>query len=142
VKRILETVAAVAVLATPMSAIAARVTVTDPWIRSLPASAAGYFTLRNDDSRTLTLRGAQSTACSSIMLHKSSNEGGMDSMSDLEPVKLAPHEIVKFAPGGYHLMCMDPRPEVKPGARVMITLIFDDHTGNPVSFAVKNAAGH
>jgi copper(I)-binding protein len=56
------------------------------------------------------LRAAQSDACGMVMLHKSSRGGGMATMSDVPEVKLAPHETVKFEPGSYHLMCMDPRP--------------------------------
>lgn len=141
-RKLLDVVVAAVVALTPVGAMAARVTVTDPWVRALPGNAAGYFILRNDDDNPIVLTGAQTTSCGAIMMHKTSSDGGMASMSDVDKVTLAPHEIVKFAPGGYHLMCMNPKAEVAPGKRVTILLMFADGTGNPVAFAVRNAAGH
>src|SRR5690349_1252912 len=122
-------------------ALAAKVTIANPWVRALPGNAAGYFTLTNDSDKTIVLTGARSTACGMVMLHKTSRGGGMASMSDMSEIRLAPHETVKFAPGGLHLMCMDPTPAMKPDKTVTVTLEFADKSQNPVSFAVKNAAG-
>jgi copper(I)-binding protein len=140
-RRLLETVAAVAVLM-PLAAEAAKITIAEPWVRALPGNAAGYFTLTNDSDKTIVLVGARSSACGMVMLHKTSREGGMASMSGMTEVRLAPHETVKFAPGGLHLMCMDQTAAMKPGKTVTMTLEFADKSQNPVSFAVKNAAGH
>jgi hypothetical protein len=126
----------------PVSVWAAKVTVTDAWIRSLPGQAAGYFTLHNDGSVPVVLNGASSSSCGTIMLHKSENNGGMSSMTDVPAVKLAPNETVKFEPGAYHLMCMDPKPALKPGTEATVMLKFTDKTQTAVRFAVKNAAGH
>jgi len=41
-------------------------------------------------------------------------------------VKLSPHETVKFAPGGLHLMCMEPTAAMKPGKTVTMVLEFSD----------------
>jgi copper(I)-binding protein len=126
----------------PVAASAAKVTIANPWMRALPGNAAGYFTLTNDSDKTVALTGVRSSACGMVMLHKTSRDGGMASMSDMAEIKLAPHETVKFAPGGLHLMCMEPSAAVKPGKVVTVTLEFADRSENPVSFAVKNAAGH
>ena len=141
-KRILEAMIAVAVLATPVSAFAAKVTVTGAWVRALPGNAAGYFTMKNDGDKTIVLTGVKTAACGMPMLHKTSSGGGMASMSDVNTIPLAPHETIKFAPGGYHIMCMDPTAAVKPGKSVTMTFLFADKTSNTVTFAVKNAAGH
>jgi len=126
----------------PVAAAAARITIADPWVRALPGNAAGYVTLTNDSDKTITLVGVRSNACGMVMLHKTSRDGGMASMSDMAEVKLSPHETVKFAPGGLHLMCMEPTAAMKPGKTVTMVLEFSDKSENPVSFAVKNAAGH
>jgi copper(I)-binding protein len=125
----------------PVSALAAKVTVTNAWVRALPGNAAGYFTLKNNDTKTVVLSGAHTDACGMIMLHKTNREGGMASMSDVSTVNVAPGETVKFEPGSYHLMCMDPKPSLKPGAQATITLEFADKGTTAVTFAVKNAAG-
>ncbi|HEX2592733.1 MAG TPA: copper chaperone PCu(A)C [Rhizomicrobium sp.] len=136
-----EFVLAAAVAAVPLSALAAKVSVTDAWVRALPGNAAGYFTLTNTGDTAITLTGIKTDACGMAMLHKTSMGGGMASMSMVDTIPLRPHETVKFAPAGYHVMCMSPTAAVKPGAKVTMTLLFADKTENAVVFAVKNAAG-
>jgi copper(I)-binding protein len=129
------------VLATPATALAAKVTVTGAWVRALPGNAAGYFTMRNDSDTPVALTGVRTVACGMAMLHKTWSGGGMASMSDVESVPLAPHETVRFAPGRYHVMCMEPTAAVKPGKSVTMTLEFSDKSEKTVVFSVKNAAG-
>jgi periplasmic copper chaperone A len=128
-------------IATP--AFAAQVTVTNAWFRALPAKlpSGGYFTLHNGGAAPITLTGAESPACGMLMLHKSSDMNGMSSMSDVASVPVPAGGTLQFAPGGYHLMCMNPAPAMKPGASVSVTLDFADGTKATLLFAVKNAAG-
>jgi copper(I)-binding protein len=134
---------ALAALLVAGPALAGPVQVSDAWIRSLPAKlpAAGYFTLRNNSAKEISLTGAQSPACGMLMLHKSTQNGGMASMDDVASVAVPAGGTVKFAPGGYHLMCMDPAPAIAPGATVSITLSFSDGSKSQTGFAVKNAQG-
>jgi len=48
---------------------------------------------------------------------------------------------VSFAPGGYHLMCVQPAERVKPGNIVQMTLTFDDGGTLTADFKVRNAKG-
>jgi periplasmic copper chaperone A len=133
--------AAASLLALP--AIAADVTVTDGWFRALPAKlpAGGYFTLHNGGAQSVTLTGASSPACGMLMLHKSDAMNGMSGMSDVASVLVAAGDTVKFAPGGYHLMCTDPTPAMKPGVTVVVTLEFAGGFAFAAPFAVKDAKG-
>jgi copper(I)-binding protein len=76
-----------------------------------------------------------------LMLHKSENMGGMSSMQDVAEVDVPAGGTIKFAPGGYHLMCMDAKPVIKPGGAVLLTLTFKDGSNLTAKFAVRNAAG-
>ena len=122
---------------------AAAVTVTDGWIRALPAGlpAAGYFELHNGTDKSVSLTGAASPACGMLMLHKSEEMGGMMKMEDVSSVDAAPGATVKFAPGGYHLMCMSPSAAIKPGAQVPVTLKFANGTSVQSDFSVRDASG-
>ncbi len=124
-------------------ALASGVQVSDAWFRALPAKvpAGGYFTLRNSGTAEVALTGTQTPACSMLMLHRSTESGGMSSMEDVASVPVAPGETVKFAPGGYHLMCMDPSPAMKPGNTVAVTFKFSDGSKVTANFAVRNAQG-
>jgi len=117
----------------------AKVTVTDGWFRTLPAAvpSGGYFTLRNDGEKAITLTGAESPACGMLMMHKSSN-GGMEHVMSLD---VAAGETVHFAPGGYHLMCMDTKPVLKPGAQIPVTFRFMGGQVVTANFQARNAAG-
>ncbi len=125
------------------STAAAPVIVSDGWLRALPASvpSGGYFTARNTGDRPVTLTGAESPACGMVMLHKSENQGGMSGMSDMAQVVIPAGGEVKFAPGGYHLMCMNTKPVLRPGAQVPVTLRFADGSEVTAQFTVRNAAG-
>lgn len=117
------------------------VTVSDAWIRALPPSvpSGGYFTLHNGTANPVTLVTAQSPACGMLMLHKSNSMTGMSSMDDVREVIVPAGGTVKFAPGGYHLMCMEAT--AKPGQKIPVTLNFRGGTKVTATFAVRNAAG-
>ena len=121
----------------------ARVVLQNAWFRALPAGlpAGGYFTLRNNGAQRVVLTGAQSAACGMLMLHQSSNSGGTSSMAHVTSVDVPAGGSVAFAPNGYHLMCAEPKPEMKPGASVAVTLLFQSGEKLTANFAVRNAAG-
>lgn len=89
---------------------AAGVSVSDARLQVLIAGrpAAGYFTLRNNTSAPLSLTAAAAPDCAALMLHRSDTSGGMARMDMVDAVAVPPHGMVRFAPSGYHLMCMNP----------------------------------
>ena len=135
-------IAALAVLILA-SAAHAEPAVSNGWIRLLPAGlpAAGYFDLHNGGDKLISLTGAASPACAMLMLHKSEDVGGTMRMDDVASIDVAPHATLKFAPGGYHLMCMMPNAGLKPGGHVAVTLTFSDGTKVTSQFVIGNAAG-
>ena len=126
------------------SAQAAGLTLSNTWVRFIMSSlpAAGYFTLTNDTGKAASLVGAASPACGTLMLHKSMNMNGQESMVMVKSVKVPAHGKIEFAPGGYHLMCLKPQPSMKVGARVPVTLRFADGTKMTADFPVRNATGN
>ena len=117
--------------------------IANAWFRALPARlpAGGYFELENTGKATATLTGADSSACGMIMMHKSEQKNGVDTMAGLSSVDIPPGQTVHFAPGGYHLMCMDPGPTMKPGNSVPVTLHFSDGSQATVRFPVRSPTG-
>ena len=146
-KHLFELAAAALLMSAPVCAAqaadAADLVVKDGWFRTLPGNlpAGGYFTLHNGSTAVATLTGAESPACGMLMLHKSESEGGAMKMLDVASVPVPVGGDITFAPGGYHLMCMDAKPEMKPGATVPVTLDFADGSKVTSNFAVKNAKG-
>jgi copper(I)-binding protein len=142
-RQILEAALVLALAAMPAGAFAGPVTVSDGWFRALPANlpSGGYFSLSNGGTVPVVLTGASSPACETLMLHKSETTNGMAQMTDVTNIPVAPGATLKFAPGGYHLMCMSPTPEMKPGATVFVTLQFQSGSAITTPFTVKNARG-
>ena len=128
-------------LAMTAAANAAPFDVTDAWFRSLPGKlpAGGYFTAQNNTGKDVSINGASSDACGMLMMHQSANKGGMTGMDMLDSVKVPAGGIVKFAPGGYHLMC--DAPKMKIGTKVPVVLHLSSGDAVVVGFTVKGANG-
>jgi periplasmic copper chaperone A len=104
--------------------------------------AAGYFTLENHGATPLVLSGASAPDCESLMLHQSKTEGGMASMAMVASVPVPPHGSVRFAPGGYHLMCMQPSgPLLTHTGTETVTLHFADGGSVSAPFAIQGPGG-
>lgn len=124
-------------------ALAANMTISDAWFRALPSGqpAGGYFTARNSGGAPVDLVAAESRSCGMLMLHQTVSGGGTSRMEDLKSVTVPAGRSVSFAPGKYHLMCVNPGPAMTPGKSVAVTLVFSDGSKLNANFAVKNAAG-
>ena len=144
--RLVRSLSTALVIASALSSVAcaADVVITNAWFRALPAGlpAGGYFVLTNTGSRTATLSGASSSVCGQLMLHRSSETGGISRMEMVRKIQILPHHHVSFTPGGYHLMCVHPDPQkMRVGSSVAVTLDFTDGTKTATSFIVRNALG-
>lgn len=120
---------------------AQHVTASGAWIRLLPASlpAGGFVTLNNNGDQAVTLRSATSPAYGSVMLHKSSTEGGMGRMEMVDSLVVPAHGKAELSPGGYHLMMMNAPKPPTVGDEVVVTLVFGDGSSSQVGFVVRPA---
>lgn len=111
------------------------------WIRVLPGSlpAGAYVALENDSDQPATLSGASTAAYAEVMLHQSSNEGGISRMAMLNSLAIPAHGKVLLAPASYHLMLMKAAAPVKPGDTVSLTLKFTDGSTLVTDFIARPA---
>ena len=130
-------------LLAPNTSAAASITIEHPWMRLIIKSrpAAGYFTLHNDADLPIELTGASSSGCGSVMLHQSKDVNGVEKMLPVEDVTVPAHGTVSFAPGGYHLMCMQPQNSMVVGQQVPVILKFADGKTVTADFPVKGPGG-
>lgn len=114
------------------------------WMKLIVPSrpAAGYFTVENHGKSTVKLVGASSPGCGSLMLHHSAVKNGVMEMRMVTEVPVKAGGSLSFQPGGYHLMCMDPNEQVRPGKTVPVTLKFDNGATLTKDFPVKGARGN
>ncbi|HEX9626965.1 MAG TPA: copper chaperone PCu(A)C [Acidiferrobacterales bacterium] len=101
--------------------------VEDAWIREAPPGAAvlaAYLTLENRGDAERALVGADSPDFGRIEIHATRMKNGMASMEQLKHLKIAARGREALAPGGTHLMLMQPRRALRAGDRVTLTLRF------------------
>jgi periplasmic copper chaperone A len=117
------------------------VAISNPWMRYLLPNipAGGYMVLQNSGDGDAVLTGASSPDCGSLMLHQSQDNSGMAMMMDVQSVTVPAKGKVSFAPGGYHLMCMQPK--MKIGQRVPVTLNFQGGFNILLTMPVYGASG-
>ncbi|WP_426342314.1 copper chaperone PCu(A)C [Pseudoduganella sp. S-14] len=103
---------------------AAQVTVREPWIRAtVPAAqATGAFMelVSKQDARLVEVR---SPAAGIIEIHQMSMQGDRMMMSAVEGIDLPAGKPVALASGGYHIMMMDLKRQMKAGEMVPMTLV-------------------
>ena len=118
----------------------AGVSVRDAWVRESPpgvAMMAGYMALRNNTSRSQVLVAASSSGFESVMIHRTIVKDGMARMVHASQIELASNASLIFAPGGYHLMLMNPKRPLHTGDPVVVNLEFRGGLVLPVAFEVR-----
>ena len=118
----------------------AGVSVRDAWVRESPpgvAMMAGYMALRNDTSRSQVLVAARSSDFETVMIHRTIVKDGMASMVHASQIEIAPNASLLFAPGGYHLMLLNPKRTLRAGNRVDVNLEFRGGLVLPVAFEIR-----
>ena len=112
------------------------IAVTGPYLRFISPGvpAAGYFHLINNSVvPAAVLTGVSSPDCGTLMMHKSTNVGGMMRMEMVDQLTIVRGQRLVFEPGGYHLMCLSPKMQVGGTAKV----IFKFKDGNTVDTVFK-----
>ncbi|MBT8433480.1 MAG: copper chaperone PCu(A)C [Gammaproteobacteria bacterium] len=112
----------------------------DPWIKNLPPSVpvrAGYMTIHNPQSETVSIVSLRSQAFASIEIHQTIEQDGMMRMEQVTGLKIEPDSSVQLAPGGLHLMMMNPSEPTQPGDLLEIVIVLDDGSEQSVEMQVK-----
>ena len=112
-------------LALASGACLAQTTVTEPWIRGTVAQqkATGLFA-RITSARGGTLVSVSSPAAGVVEIHEMSMDGDVMKMRALtQGLALPAGKAVELKPGGYHVMLMDLKRQLKAGDTVPVTLV-------------------
>ena len=117
----------------------AELDVRDPWIKNLPASVpvrAGYMTIHNPQSKAVSIVSLRSDAFASIEIHQTIEQDGMMRMEQVPSLKIEPNSSLQLAPGGLHLMMMNPSEPTQPGDLLEIVIVLDDGSEQRVEMQV------
>lgn len=102
------------------------IAVENAWARAtVPGQKVGavYLEIRSEEPAKLV--GVRSPAAGSAEIHSMSNDGGVMKMRHLKRLDLPAGQTVRLAPNGNHIMLLDIRQPLQPGARVPLVLIVE-----------------
>ena len=119
-----------ACLTMSMSASQAQVVVTGAWVRATVVSqkATGAFMKLVSDN-DVTLVSARSDIAGTVEVHEMKMENDVMRMRAVDGLKLPANQPVELKSGGYHLMMMDLKKQLKVGTEAQITLTFKNAKG-------------
>ena len=109
----------------------AEVVVTGAWVRATVVSqkATGAFMKLVSDN-DVTLVSARSDIAGTVEVHEMKMENDVMRMRAVDGLKLPANQLVELKSGGYHLMMMDLKKQLKLGTEAQITLVFKNAKGD------------
>ena len=117
-------VAALAVAAA--SPAVAQVTVKDPWVRAtVPQQDATGAFMQLGSPVSAKLVEARSPVAGVVELHRTTMENNVARMRRVEAIDIPAGQGAALAPGGYHVMLMRLKLQIKEGDSVPITLVVE-----------------
>jgi len=122
-------------------AASAQVTVSEPWVRAtVPQQKATGAFMKLQSTQDAKLISAKSPAAGIVEVHEMALEGGVMKMRAVDVLALPMGKAVELKPGGYHVMLMDLKSQVKDGDAVPLTLTFETKDGKRQTLEVKAPA--
>jgi hypothetical protein len=109
-------------------------------VRAVPPgqpNSAAFMGLQNGSASDHALVSAESSASRIVELHTHVEEDGVMKMRQIEKIDIPARGDVLLKPGGLHVMLIDLNEELKEGANVSITLIFEDGSRNEIQAPVR-----
>ena len=120
---------------------AAQITVKEPWVRATVAAqkATGAF-MQISSAADAKLVEAKSPAAGTVEIHEMKMDNNVMKMRAVPEVALPAGKTVELKPGGYHVMMMDLKAQVKEGDTVPLTLVFEGKDKKRETVEIKAVA--
>lgn len=107
----------------------AGVSVTAPWVRAtVPAQKSSGAFMRVQSSTKARLVGVSSPVAAQVELHQMDMKDGMMKMQQVDGIDLPAGKGVNLASGGYHVMLVGLKQQLKAGEAIDLTLQIE-HAG-------------
>jgi copper(I)-binding protein len=118
--------------------VMAQVTVKDPWVRATVSAqkATGAF-MQITSAQDARLVEARSPVAGVVEVHEMVMEKDVMKMRAIKGLDLPAGKTVELKPGGYHVMLMDLKEQMKEGATVPVTLVIEDKDKKRSTIEVK-----
>lgn len=122
-----------------------QISIKDAWARPAAkgSNSALYFTAINNSINSDTLIRVESNAADIVEIHESfKNENGMIGMRAVDYVVIPSKSEIKFMPGGFHVMLIDTKKNLKIGDTVNVTLRFKHSKEIKLKATVRDVMNH
>jgi len=123
-KRLLAAILVAVFLLSACSAVTG-IEISNTWTRPAlqDGNGAVYFLLQNHSAFGDELTGVSSEAAQAVEIHESRMEGDVMQMRQIPSLAIRGKESIEFGPGGYHVMLVGLKQELKAGDEIQITFI-------------------
>ena len=101
---------------------------------------AAYLTLRNDSAQDERLIAVRADGAGAVEMHETTRQGEVMQMQPVEGIDVPAGGQVALAPGGLHLMLLDPAESLGPGDTIAVALEFASGLALPVEAEVRPLA--
>ncbi len=114
------------------------IAISDPWVRAPGANGGAFMVIQNSGAEADRLLSASSDVAQTVEIHEMKMENDVMTMREMEGgLEIPARGSVKLAPGGYHIMLINLKQELKPGDTVTLTLNFEKAGAITVQAEVK-----
>lgn len=119
----------------------AQVKVDDPWVRATvaPQKATGAF-MQLTSPKAAKVVAASSPVAAMVEIHEMKMDDGVMKMRAVDALPLPAGQAVALKPGGYHVMLMGLKGQIKAGDAVPLTLTVEGEDGKRMALEVKALA--
>ena len=100
-------------------------------------NGAVYVTLSNSGSQPDALVSASTDVAQTAELHQTTRDGGVMKMRPVKAIPVPAGGKTELKPGGYHIMLMGLKQDLKPGEKVAVTLKFEHGGETRIEAPVK-----
>lgn len=105
----------------------AQVTIHAPWVRgTVPMQQASGAFMQLSADKTTRLVAAQSPVAKVVELHEMVMDNNVMKMRQVPGLDIVPGSTLNLKPGGFHIMLIELKQQLKGGDVVPITLVFED----------------
>lgn len=119
----------------------AELKVDDAWVKpTVPGQPVGAAYMKLTSDKNVEIVDLSSPVAGKTELHSMSMTGNIMRMKRVERLQLKAGKAVELKPGGYHIMLMALKHQIKDGETVPLSLVTQDESGNKATTSIKAVA--
>lgn len=126
--------------------VADSVTVENAYARAVPPgqpNSASFLTLVNTSDTDHSVKAAASPVAATVELHTHTNNNGVMEMRQVPQIDVPAKGRTELKPGGFHIMLIGLKQDMKAGEKAALTLTFEDGSTTTVDAPIQDInVGH